>query len=215
MRTAMFVASLLLAAVVLTSWTALAAEDGFRPIFDGKTLEGWDGNPDFWRVEDGVIVGQTTAEKPTKGNTFLIWRGGKPADFELKVEFQLVNGNSGIQVRSFEDPDNWGKWVIGGYQADMESSGRYMGIVYGERYRGILAMRGDKTVIGSDGKPTVVGKVGDPDELLGKIDLNGWNEYHIICRGWTISQKINGHTMAEITDEGLLRFSFTPGRLWR
>lgn len=219
MRTAMFVASSLLATIALAPWTTQAAEDGFRPIFDGKTLEGWDGNPDFWRVEGGVIVGQTTAEKPTKGNTFLIWRGGEPGDFELKAEFQLVNGNSGIQVRSFEDPDNWGKWVVGGYQADMESSGRYMGIVYGERYRGILAMRGDKTVIGSDGKPTVVGKVGDPDELRGKIDLNGWNEYHIICRGWTISQKINGHTMAEVTDEdearrlakGLIAFQLHAG----
>ncbi len=200
MRSATFLTSCLLATLAIAPWDAMA-EEGFRPIFDGKTLEGWDGNPDFWRVEDGAIVGQTTPDKPTKGNTFLIWRGGEPADFELKVEFKLINGNSGIQVRSFEDPENWGEWVVGGYQPDIEDSGRYMGIIYGERYRGILALRGDRTVIGSDGKPTIVGKIGDPDELLEKIDLKGWNEYHIICRGWTISQKINGHMMAETTDE--------------
>ncbi len=217
MRYAMLLTScLLLAALATPSW---ADDTGFRPIFDGKTLDGWDGNPDFWRVEDGAIVGQTTAENPTKGNTFLIWRGGEPGDFELKVEFKLVNGNSGIQVRSFEKPDEWGKWVVGGYQPDIEDSGRFMGIIYGERYRGILAMRGDKTVIGNDSKPQVVGKVGDSQELLEKIDLTGWNEYHIIARDWTISQKINGHKMAEVTDhdeanrraDGLIAFQLHAG----
>src|SRR5205814_1281297 len=65
---------------------ALALDDhtGFESIFDGKTLKGWDGDPQFWRVEDGVIIGESTAEKPVKINTFLIWRGGQPKDFELK-----------------------------------------------------------------------------------------------------------------------------------
>ncbi len=219
MRTATFLTSCLLVALVGIVPVAGADDDGFRPIFDGKTLEGWDGNPDFWRVEDGSIVGQTTAEKPTKGNTFLIWRGGEPGDFELKVEFKLINGNSGIQVRSFEKPDEWGKWVIGGYQPDMDSSGRYMGILYGERFRGILAMRGDKTVIGDDGKPKVVGKVGDSQELLEKVDLDGWNEFHITCSDWTVTTKINGHTMTEVTDEdedmrrakGLIAFQLHAG----
>ena len=206
----------LLAAVFAAAGSTLwAAEDGFRPIFDGKTLDGWDGNPAFWSVKDGCIVGQTTAENPTKGNTFLIWRGGEPGDFELKAEFKLTNHNSGIQVRSFEA----GKWVLGGYQADMESSGKYMGICYGERFRGILAMRGDRTVIGDDHKPKVVGTVGDPAELLKKIDLTGWNEYHIIARGWTITEKINGATMSEVTDEdaemrrakGLIGFQLHAG----
>jgi hypothetical protein len=59
---------------------------GFEPIFDGKTLNGWDGNPEAWRVDNGTIVGESTAEKPLKANTFLIWRGGQPKDFELKLE---------------------------------------------------------------------------------------------------------------------------------
>ncbi|MDZ7620635.1 MAG: family 16 glycoside hydrolase, partial [Patescibacteria group bacterium] len=219
MQVATLLKGCLAAAVLAASSTLWAEEDGFRPIFDGKTLEGWDGNPDFWRVEDGCIVGQTTPEKPTKGNTFIIWRGGEPADFELKVEFKLTNHNSGVQVRSFEKPEEWGKWVAGGYQADIEESGRYMGICYGERFRGILAMRGDRTVIGADHKPTIVGKVGDADELLKKIDLAGWNEYHIIARGWTVTQKINGNVVAEVTDEdeevrrakGLIAFQLHAG----
>ena len=74
--------------------------DGFESIFDGKTLEGWDGNPDFWRVQDGTLTGQTTKEKPTNGNTFIIWRKGEVGDFELKLEYRIVGGNSGIQYRS-------------------------------------------------------------------------------------------------------------------
>src|SRR5439155_8216038 len=64
-----------LTACLLWSASARAAEDdGWQTIFDGKTLDGWDGNPDFWRVEDGAITGETTKDKPTKGNTFIIWK---------------------------------------------------------------------------------------------------------------------------------------------
>jgi hypothetical protein len=89
---------------------------GFVPIFDGKTLKDWDGDPTFWRVENGEIVGETTPEKVVKVNNFLIWRGGTVRDFELKVEFKLSGTNSGIQYRSVELP-NVGKWVLKGYQA--------------------------------------------------------------------------------------------------
>ncbi|MGB0258603.1 MAG: 3-keto-disaccharide hydrolase, partial [Coraliomargarita sp.] len=83
----------------------LSAEDGFTALFDGKTLDGWDGDPKFWRVEEGAIVGETTPQNPTKGNTFLIWEGGEVADFEMKVEFKLRNHNSGIQYRGTSQPD--------------------------------------------------------------------------------------------------------------
>src|SRR6185436_5370106 len=67
---------------------ALAMDDhtGFDAIFDGKTLKGWDGDPQFWRVENETIIGESTAEKPVKVNTFLIWRNGQPKDFELQLE---------------------------------------------------------------------------------------------------------------------------------
>ena len=130
---------------------AMAAdeEEGFKPIFNGKDLDGWDGNPGFWSVQDGALTGQTTKEKPTRGNTFIIWRQGELDDFELRLDYKIVGGNSGIQYRSFENP-KWGKWVVGGYQADFEAGTTYSGILYGERFRGILAQRGQSTEIGDN-----------------------------------------------------------------
>src|SRR5690349_3965753 len=60
----------------------------FKPIFDGRTLAGWDGDPEFWRVEGGAIRGETTEQHlvPQSTGGMLIWRGGRPADFELKLE---------------------------------------------------------------------------------------------------------------------------------
>ena len=109
---------------------------GFEKIFDGSTLEGWDGDPSLWRVENGVIVGETKADKPLERNTFLIWRGGMPGDFELKLEYRINNTNSGIQFRSTELPDQ-GRWVLKGYQADIDAENRHTGQVYEERGRGL------------------------------------------------------------------------------
>ncbi len=179
--------------------TTASAEDGFHSIFDGKTFDGWDGNPKFWRVEDGTITGQTTEENPTSGNTFIIWRNGETTDFELKLEYKIVGGNSGIQYRSFEVPDK--KWVVGGYQADFEAGTTYSGILYGERFRGILAPRGKKTVIGADHKPKVISEFADGKMLQDKIKKEDWNEYHIIARGFSFTHKINGTVMSECRDD--------------
>ena len=173
-------------------------------IFDGKSLDGWDGNPDFWRVEDGTITGQTTADKPTKGNTFIIWRGGEVADFELQLEYRIIGGNSGIQYRSFEVKNN--KWVVGGYQADFEAGDRYSGILYGERFRGILADRGQKTEITrtDDQKKVLirkVGSVGDSKEIGSRIRKEDWNEYHITAKDFHFVHRINGVTTCEATDK--------------
>lgn len=189
-----------LAAIGLCSSVSVGADDdGWQTIFDGKTLDGWDGNPDFWRVEEGTITGQTTADKPTKGNTFIIWRKGETTDFELKLEYKIVGGNSGIQYRSFEVPDN--KWVIGGYQADFEAGDTYSGINYGERFRGILALRGQKTVIGADHKPKVLETFGDTKEIQTKIKKEDWNTYHVSAKGFTFTHKINDVTTSICTDE--------------
>ena len=179
--------------------TQLVAEDGFISIFDGKTLDGWDGNPKFWSVRDGAITGQTTADNPTKTNTFLIWRGGKPGDLELKLEYRIVNGNSGIQYRSFEVPDQ--RWVVGGYQADFEAGDRYSGILYGERYRGILADRGQKTRIHEGGKVEVTGSVGNSEKIQEIIKKEDWNTYHVIADGNHFIHKINSQVTCEVTDD--------------
>lgn len=186
-----------------SNMSAGADDDGWQTIFDGKTLDGWDGNPEFWRVEEGTITGQTTADKPTKGNTFIIWRKGETADFELKLEYKIVGGNSGIQYRSFEVPDN--KWVIGGYQADFEAGDTYSGINYGEKFRGaILAPRGQKTLLKTvDGKFKIeqVGTVGDSKEIQSKIKKEDWNTYHITAKGFTFEHRINDVVTSICTDE--------------
>ena len=101
---------------------------GFEPIFDGTTLKGWDGDPAFWRVENGALVGESTLQNAVKQNTFLIWRGGEPRNFELKVQFRINSTNSGIQIRSAHLPEGAqagdtkiaSKWVLKGYQADID-----------------------------------------------------------------------------------------------
>ena len=182
--------------------------DGFAPIFDGKSLEGWDFDPKFWRVEDGAITGESTADKKVEYNTFCIWERGEDDDFELKLEFKLTSelgGNSGIQVRSFRLPDEDGtkKWRVGGYQADFESGDTYSGIVYGEAFRGILALRGQKTeVVREEGEVStrVVGTFGDPAELGKLLKKGEWNTYHIECKGHMMTNRINGQIMAQVTD---------------
>jgi len=187
--------------VLAVTSPSVAQDDGWQTLFDGKSLEKWDGNPDFWRVEDGTITGQTTPENPTKGNTFIIWRGGEVGEFELKLEYRIVGGNSGIQYRSFEVPD--AKWVVGGYQADFEAGETYSGILYGERFRGILANRGLKTeLVRNDGKFEVktVEKLGDSAEIQKQIKKEDWNEYHVTANDFHFTHRINGVVTSECTD---------------
>lgn len=199
MRASLLIAAVLVGGVTIRSPAAQVDEDGFESIFDGKSLDGWDGNPDFWRVEDGAITGQTTRDKRTKGNTFIIWRKGEIDDFELTLDYRIVGGNSGIQYRSFELPGK--PWVICGYQADLEAGDKVSGILYGEGFRGILALRGQKTVIGDDHKPKQVGTVGVSEEIQAKIKKEDWNTYHITAKGFNFVHRINGVVTCEVADE--------------
>ncbi len=187
----------LFGSVVKAAAAATSSEEGFKPLFNGTDLTGWDGNPKFWSVKDGVVTGQTTPDNPTRGNTFLIWRQGDVDDFELRLSYRIVNGNSGIQYRSHDR----GNWVAGGYQGDFEAGDTYSGILYEERGRGVLGQRGQKVVIGADGEKRVVGSVGDSDEIQAAIKKEQWNDYRIIARGHHFIHEINGHVTVDVTDE--------------
>ncbi len=183
--------------------SAMAADPGFVSIFDGKTLKNWDGNPKYWSVKDGAITGQTSKGNPTQGNTFIIWKGGDLGDFELKLQYKIVGGNSGIQYRSFKLPGKNDGWRIGGYQADFEAGNTYSGILYGEQFRGILCNRGLKTeLIREGGKFQVktIKRLGDSKAIQSKIKKEDWNDYHISVRGFHLVHRINGVVTADCTD---------------
>lgn len=186
---------LTLAPSLLTAGDKEAKEGVFEPLFDGKTLEGWSGNEKFWSVKDGCITGQTTADNKTDGNTFLIWKD-KVSDFELRVKFKIVGGNSGIQYRSTDK----GNHVVHGYQADIATDDQYMGILYEEGGRAVLAQRGSKVEITAKGEKKVVGTTEDSATILKEIKKEDWNEYVIIAKGNHLIQKINGHTTVDVTD---------------
>lgn len=194
-----------------------ADEEGFVRIFDGETLEGWDGDPDYWRVENGNLVGEITPDKPLKNNSFIIWREGKPADFELKTEFRISEkGNSGINYRS-EQLDTI-PYALRGYQADIDGMNRYTGQNYEERKRTTLAYRGQKTAISTQDNPEEAGSLranvknnawsdmevteslGDTDALKAKINSEDWNEIHLVIKGNRLQHYVNGVLMSDVTD---------------
>ena len=200
--------------VILGSFFANAQEEGFQSLFNGKDLTGWDGNPELWSVEDGVITGRTKGPDHLSYNQFLIWRGGELKNFELRVKLRLEgNNNSGIQYRSKELPDV-GKWVVGGYQCDMHSNPPYNGMIYHERGRGIVVKNGQSVVTDPKGGQWIVA---ERDSV--EVDLGDWHEYTIIARGNHITHKIDGKTTIELVDHdeagrslsGLLAFQVHRG----
>lgn len=194
-RSARLAALLVLAAF---AFPALSADDDGVSLFNGSDLNGWKGNADFWRVEDGTITGTTTADKPLKYNTFLIWTGGTPGDFELRLKYKINGGNSGIQYRS--KVINEDKFIVGGYQADIDAGNMFTGINYEERGRGILVQRGERVTIREDGDK-VTTKFADRGELAEKIKKADWNDYRVVAKGNNLKHYINGELMSEVTDE--------------
>jgi hypothetical protein len=173
-----------------------------EPIFNGKDLTGWEGNPKLWSVENGAITGRTSDSGDTKikHNTFLIWKG-TVSDFDLTFKYRIEKGNSGVQYRSKLLKEGENGPIVGGYQADFEAGKTYSGILYEEQGRGILAKRGEKAVIKEGGKPEVVGEVGKSDEIQASIKNEDWNEYRIVAKGNHLEHFINGKQTVDVTDE--------------
>ena len=200
-----------------TSQTSSESEKGFKSIFDGKSLKGWSGDTKYWRVENGSIVGEITPETLLKTNSFLIWEGGQPADFELKAEFNITEkGNSGINYRSvlFPDVPN----ALKGYQADIDGANRYTGQNYEERGRTTLAYRGQITEINAQSahmspeqvrakvaknawtELKVTGSLGENEALKTKINAENWNEIRLVVKGNRLQHYVNGILMSDVTD---------------
>ncbi len=189
-------------------------EEGWRDIFNGKDFTGWDGEPGWLRVEEGSITAESTQEKPCKRCTYLFWKDGAPADFELRADFRLSpEANSGIQIRSERRPT----WDAFGYQADMSGDGRLAGFVYHHK-RGLIADRGRDVTISPEGKKDER-VIGDPDELLAVFRKGEWNNYRIVCRGPKIELYVNGELMCRFTDldksgsasSGVIALQMHPG----
>ncbi len=204
MKSVLYLTSLTLIASLSA---ATAAEPGFTSLFNGKDLTGWRGNPKLWSVQDGAITGKTgeTPETKLKHNTFLVYTNSEVADFELRLSYKIVGGNSGIQYRSKVMSEGEFGPIVGGYQADFEAGTTYSGILYEERGRGILAQRGQKTVIKADGdkhKVEVTGNTGKTtQELQAAIKKEDWNDYVVIAKGNHVQHFINGNLTADVTDE--------------
>jgi hypothetical protein len=177
-------------------------ETGFKEIFDGKSLNGWEGDPVYWRVDGGAMVGEITPETIIKSNTFIIWRGGEPGDFELKVDYRITSGgNSGINYRSTVVPDKVtaaNRFALRGYQCDIDGQNRYTGNNYEEKGRLFLAVRGQVTRVTGVAKPVILSKIaGD----LASLITTDWNSVHIIARGNVLMHQINGQLMSMVIDD--------------
>lgn len=179
-------------------------EPGFQSIFDGRTLAGWEGDPRYWRVEDGSLVGEITPATVIKSNTFVIWRGGRPKDFELKLEYRITpEGNSGVNYRSAvvpdpATPDN--KFAMRGYQCDIDGRKRYTGNNYEEKGRLFLAVRGQLTRVVGGRRPVLVSAIGDANELANVV-TDAWNSVHLMARGNTLTHIVNGRVMSVVIDD--------------
>lgn len=203
----------------------ISEDDGFKQIFDGKTLADWKGDPNYWRVENGNLVGEVTPETLLENNTFIVWQGDRPDNFELKLEFKIAEaGNSGINYRS-EVIDTIPN-ALRGYQADIDGKISYTGQNYEEKKRATLAYRGEKVIINSQDNPDKPGSIranvqnncwqsreitaslGASDSLKTKIKSEDWNEVHLVIKGNRLLHYVNGILMSDVTDNDAINRKF-------
>ncbi len=177
----------------------------FVKIFNGKNFKGWEVDTAFWRVEKGVAVGEVKPGQIIKSNTFLVWKGGEPADFEFKAQYRISpEGNSGVQYRSEAVPNV--PHGLKGYQADIDGNNKYTGQNYEERGRGFLAMRGQKVILRTNEKPLVTDStsLGSSDSLKALIKSD-WNDILIVVKGNKMQHYINGVLMSEAIEEDTVK----------
>ena len=152
-------------------------KDNFKPLFNGKDLEGWEATkPELWSVKDGMIIGKQ-GKNQLKKNTFLATKE-KYADFVLKASVRLVKdeGNSGIQFRTRILPDGTAR----GYQADVAKG-----------FWGLLLEEGSP-------KRLIIKR--PVSEAVKKLKPDEWNDYEITAKGHHITLELNGIKSVELED---------------
>lgn len=188
----------------------------YYAMFDGKSFNGykghgaWEGDPKYWRVENGEMIGEITPGNEIKVNTFLIWKGKAPQNFELTVDYRIsAKGNSGVNYRSSRVDSL--PFALKGYQLDLDGKDKYglgyprhSGQNYEERGRQFLATRGQRTVVETGQKPTFIDSTGTRAGLLKHINNDGWNTLRIVAKGNNLKHYINGILMSEVTDNDTL-----------
>lgn len=207
---------------------ALDEHTGYQQIFDGKSLTEWDADPSIWHVADGVMVGETFEGKP-KGNNYIVYRGAKTRDFDLKLQMKIEKGGGGgIQYRSVTgvpwtrpppagQPSYDLRFMMTGPQADFwfpvnAGSASYTGQWYSENtMQGILAYRGQVTQALPGRTNRLVATIGDKQALNGYVRVNEWNDYEIIARGGVMMHIMNGQLMAIFIDDNKDSVNNQPG----
>ena len=183
------------------------AESGMQSIFNGKDLDGWDGDPKLWSVRDGVIHGETTQQNVANGNTFLIWKKGTTKDFELRLSFRCnATNNSGIQYRSKHITDGSVKnaWVVRGYQHELRNEVTFPNVssfIYDEGgKRNRLCLVGEKATWSADGKKVDSSTLIDQEAFSKLMKVDDWNDVVIIGKGANIQHYLNNRLVLDFTD---------------
>ena len=201
---------------------------GYRPLFDGRSLSGWDADLSIWRVENGVMVGETLEGKP-KGNNYIVYREARTRDFDLKLQMKIEKGGGGgIQYRSVTgvpwtraqpsgQPPYDLRYMMTGPQADFwfpvtERAAAYTGQWYSENtMQGILAYRGQVTQALPGQSNRLVANIADKQALGGYVKVNEWNDYEIIARGPVMMHMMNGQLMSVFIDDNSDSVNNQPG----
>ncbi len=196
-----------------TSTDTSESEEGFVNMFEPNSLSGWEGDSTYWKMDNGILTGEIREDQePLKNNTFLIWKGGEVADFELKAQFKISeNGNSGINYRSERFTEL--PFALKGYQADIDGQHHYTGQNYEERNRTTLAYRGQRTEVknpadGVKGESknnawtnvSIIDSVATDEQMKNFLKPNDWNEIKIVAEGNKLTHYLNGNLIAEVID---------------
>jgi len=205
------------------------APASMKSIFNGTDLDQWDGDPSLWSVRDGAIRGETTTENPIQGNTFLIWTGGKTANFDLRLSVRCnASNNSGIQYRSkhIQNASTKNLWVVRGYQHEVRNEvdlPNVTGFIYDEGGKGERLCLVGERAIREKGTKVVQEQLLDGDAFRKLFRLDDWNDVVIRAEGNRLRHYLNGRLILDFVDadpqlalaDGILALQLHAGKpMW-